>query len=551
MTTTATTALLNVLLTQLQAADASLVLAGAIALFALAAALLEAAALATQKPTTLEPTKLHRPASTLPLLGNTLDAMFFQQHRFFDWLVDESIASGAKPWILSIVGRAPTYVVCTPDAFEDVFKTYAHVFEKGPDASAIFKDFLGDGIVAVDGHQWFLQRKTASQLFSMQMMRDVVEHVVMEKTLVVHAALRQCVERKQPIAIVDLFAKYSSDIFARVGFGVDLNCLAHPFTTTAEHAFIDAIESGARVMQQRFQQPMWLWRLQRFLNVGPERQAKKDMAILHDFVDSIILRSNPSKNDAAAKADTDSDDHTAGKDLLSLFLHDTEAPRDVGFLRDMVVNFFAAAKDTTTLNLSWFVLMMNRHPHVAAKVRAEIRTQLPALASGATAVPTMADVSKLVYLEAALRESMRLNNSMTSRCANADVTLSDGTFIPQHANVIASIYVSARMPSCWGNDAAEYKPERWIDPATGQLVRFSPFQDITFLAGPRKCIGMRFALLQMKTMLATLMSQFDVRTVEDPFQVSYEFSFILAIGSKLVSDVAVAPGGQSSAAPAW
>jgi len=103
--------------------------------------------------------RIHRPASTLPVLGNTLDAMFFQAERFVDWMADQSALAGGKPWLMSIVGQPPTFVISSQESYEDLFKNQLNVFERGATMSYVFKDFLGEGIIAVDGHKWSQQRK--------------------------------------------------------------------------------------------------------------------------------------------------------------------------------------------------------------------------------------------------------------------------------------------------------------------------------------------------------------------------------------------------------
>lgn len=177
------------------------------------------------------------------------------------------------------------------------------------------------------------------------------------------------------------------------------------------------------------------------------------------------------------------------------------------------MNFYAAGKDTTAFSLSWFIVMMNRHPRVLCKVREELRRVAPELFTGELDTPTLGHLQQLTYLEAALKESLRLNSLAVYRLANRDTTLSDGTFVPKDARAVFSMYASARQPSVWGSDAADYNPGRWIDEETGKL---SSFKFVTFSAGPRQCIGMRLAMMEMMTVLSVVFSRFDLETVVDP-----------------------------------
>ncbi|EGZ13217.1 hypothetical protein PHYSODRAFT_302922 [Phytophthora sojae] len=156
-----------------------------------------------------------------------------------------------------------------------------------------------------------------------------------------------------------------------------------------------------------------------------------------------------------------------------------------------------AGKDTTDFSLAWILVNLNRYPDVLTKLRKEINEKLPGLVTGEIDIPTMDDLKDMPNLEAVVKESLRLHAIATTRVPNKSVTLSDGTFVPAGC--------TARMTSVWGEDASVYKPERWIDAETGKV---------------KMCVGMRFALLEMRIATAVLFSRFDLKTVDDPFDVT-------------------------------
>ncbi|KAG1700261.1 hypothetical protein DVH05_012066 [Phytophthora capsici] len=213
--------------------------------------------------------QIHRPESTLPLLGNTLDAMFSQRERFVDWLADQSALASGKPWLMTIVGQSPMFVISSPQSYEDLFKTQRHIFERGATMSYIFKDFLGEGIIAVDGHKWTQQRKSASHLFSNRMMRSVMSDEVREKCIKLRELLDICAKEGKTVSMKSLISKFTSDVFTKIGFGVELHGLdASKVDMENEHPFIQAIDNMSRLLQLRCQQPMFLWRLKRFAECG-------------------------------------------------------------------------------------------------------------------------------------------------------------------------------------------------------------------------------------------------------------------------------------------
>ncbi|POM74825.1 Cytochrome p450 [Phytophthora palmivora] len=234
--------------------------------------------------------RIHRPKSTLPVLGNTLDAMFFQTERFVDWMAEQSIIAGGRPWLMHIIGQPPTFVITSPESYEDLFKTQRHIFERGATMSYIFKDFLGEGIIAVDGHKWSQQRKTASHLFTNRMMREVMSEEVRNKCIKLRELLDLCAEDGKTVSMKSLISKFTSDVFTKIGFGVELHGLdASRLDLSQEHPFIQAIDDMSRLLQLRCQQPMFLWRLKRWLNVAEEREGKQNMMIIASIDNDVMM----------------------------------------------------------------------------------------------------------------------------------------------------------------------------------------------------------------------------------------------------------------------
>ncbi|WOG92023.1 hypothetical protein DCAR_0311279 [Daucus carota subsp. sativus] len=102
------------------------------------------------------------------------------------------------------------------------------------------------------------------------------------------------------------------------------------------------------------------------------------------------------------------------------------------------------------------------------------------------------------YLHAALSEMLRLYPALPvdGRCAEADYILPDGYRVKKGDNVYYIAYAIGRMSNIWGDDAKDFKPERWLD--NGIFQPESPFKFIASHAGPRMCLRKDFAYRQMK-----------------------------------------------------
>ncbi|KAL4144688.1 hypothetical protein PRNP1_013814 [Phytophthora ramorum] len=353
--------------------------------------------------------QLFRPASTLPILGNTLDVLLFNRYRMSDWINDQTDASSGQPWILQLLFQPPWVVLSMPNDLHDVFVDQFQVFEKGGTLGDISFDVLGNGLLNVNGDKWKQQRRAASHLFSTQSIRDVMEPVIREKTLQLRDVLAQSAGRKQTVSMKSLLGKFTSDVFTRIGFGVELDQLGGDVFKDEHHP----LDIALHAVQNRFQTPAWMWKLARFLNVGAEKRLRESMKTVNDMVRDIMVRSISEKSSGDQK-----------KNLLTLLMKDNVAadPRE---LQDTAVNFFIAGKDTTSFSLSWLIVMMNRYPRVLQKIREEIRSVLPTLLTGEMDAPTLEDTQKLVYLDAAVKESVRLQAVSTYRCTTRDTTLTD------------------------------------------------------------------------------------------------------------------------------
>ncbi|GAB9477396.1 Cytochrome p450 86a2, partial [Globisporangium polare] len=501
--------------------------------------------------------RLPRPKSTLPFLGNTIATLMYR-HRFYDWHLENSeLFQG--PWRMHILGRGPSIVIASPELFEDVLKTQFDCFPKDEGMCQIFRDFFGRGIFAVNGEEWRSHRHTASNLFSFQMLKRVMHAVVKEKAKTLGDVLAEYAAAKRTVSLKTVLNHFTCDVFAKVGFGVERRALEGDLHGKPINDFSSAAVTISRVMYLRFLTPTWFWKLKRHFNVSDERQLKKSIefidGIAYKIINKSILEKHRFRHEAVAKA---LDDHVNDRrselapptrDLISMFMEsnalaggaspDTEE-MDAKVIRDMVVSFIAAGTDTTCQSMLSFVMMMNRYPRVLKKVRNELRAKLPGLQQQENAeLPSMTDLSCLIYLEAVIRENLRLNPAVpvTTRSANVDTTLSDGTFVPKGTRVVLSIYSLMRSKSVWGDDALEFKPERWINPSTGALITVSPFKFPAFLAGPRVCLGKKLAKIELKMMLAVVLSRFDLKTLDDPWQMTYQTGLTASVKGPMLIQV--------------
>lgn len=164
--------------------------------------------------------------------------------------------------------------------------------------------------------------------------------------------------------------------------------------------------------------------------------------------------------------------------------------------------------------MAWAIYLLCKHPDIQMKLRSAVRAKIPALHGSITT----ADIDECHYLNAFCSEVLRLwpPVTMTLRVASKDSTLNNH-FIPKDTLIIIAPMAVNASTDMWGPDATEFNPDRWID-ADGRANNSggadSAYSFLTFLHGPRACIGQRFAEAEFACLVAAIVGRFELRLEE-------------------------------------
>ena len=180
-------------------------------------------------------------------------------------------------------------------------------------------------------------------------------------------------------------------------------------------------------------------------------------------------------------------------------------------LIDQLMTFLAAGHETTASAMMWACYLLCKHPEVQARLRAEVRSQLPDIL-GAHSTVSAEDVDKLHYLHACIQEILRFMPPvpMTMRVAAHDSSIV-GHPIPKGTMVIVAPWAVNHSKELWGPDADVFEPQRWLGEGRANTGGAdSNFANLTFLHGPRSCIGERFAKGEFAVLLASWIGAFEM-----------------------------------------
>lgn len=202
-------------------------------------------------------------------------------------------------------------------------------------------------------------------------------------------------------------------------------------------------------------------------------------------------------------------------DIISLLVKSNDFS-DVE-LAHQTLTMMAAGHETTSSTLSWCIYLLSLHPNVAQKVRNEVRAHLPSPHSGDTI--SAAQIDSLPWLNAVCNETTRLYPTVPVTIREVVTPTPLGGFtLPKGTNVLLAPWAINRSEFFWGKDAAAFQPQRWINAdGTGNNTGGAPsnYALMTFLHGPRSCIGQGFARSELKCLLAAVVGRYEFELTKD------------------------------------
>ncbi|KAM0788869.1 hypothetical protein ACM66B_002954 [Microbotryomycetes sp. NB124-2] len=444
----------------------------------------------------------HRPdlwsPSGWPVLGNTIevarnkDKVLEMMHQSYHDNKSGKCLTLTLPWQRMIA-------LTRPEQIEHVQKTNFQNYGKGQSFHENVKDILGDGIFAVDGPKWHAQRKATSRVFTGTAFRGVISQSLNSSLAKMVKILERHSASGQPFALDTLFFAFTLDSFAEMAFGLSIGAL-NP-DSDAPIPFAEAFDEAQGLLDRRFLDPTW--KITEKLD-GRARTMRKSRKILDDFCFKVIEERQQKGLGNMTKEDKG---EAASLDLLSLFMalrDDQGQPMSKSALKDACLNLIIAGRDTTAQALSWtFWRLLAQAPEWIDSVRKE---------ADESGVPDYDSFRSFVQSNSVFMEGLRLAPSVPKNLwiAQGDDQIPNGPRIQKGDFIMWSDWVMNRVPEVWGEDAAEFKPSRWID-EQGKLKNESQWKFHAFNGGYRLCLGQDLAKFEAVTVISTLLRDFDFK----------------------------------------
>ncbi|MET1029621.1 bifunctional cytochrome P450/NADPH--P450 reductase [Domibacillus tundrae] len=345
------------------------------------------------------------------------------------------------------------------------------------------RPFVGDGLFTsrTDEPNWRKAHNILMPAFSQRAMKDYHDMMVDIAVQLVQKWAR--LNPNETIDVPEDMTRLTLDTIGLCGFNYRFNNYyretPHPFITSMVRALDEAMHQLQRLD------------VQDKLMLRTKRQFQHDIQIMFSLVDNMI---------AERKARGNQEE----KDLLSRMLNlkdpETGEKLDDENIRFQIISFLIAGHETTSGLLSFALYFLLKNPDKLKKAYEEVDRVL----TGPT--PTYKQVLELKYVRMILNEALRLwpTAPQISLRAKEDTVIGGKYPIKERETVAVLLPQLHRDKEAWGDDAEEFRPERFEDQKKVPHHAYKPFGN-----GLRACIGMQFALHEATLVLGMLLQHFE------------------------------------------
>ncbi|XP_044513353.1 cytochrome P450 3A24-like isoform X1 [Gracilinanus agilis] len=363
---------------------------------------------------------------------------------------------------------------------------------------------LDSAINMAKGEKWKWIRSIISPTFTTGKLKEMFP-IIKHNVDVLVKNIEKKVVQDESVNMKDIFGAYSLDVITSTSFGVDIDSINNP-----NDPFLIHIK---KLFAFSFMSPLLILILV-FPSLVPILE-KMNLSLLSK--ENITFLENAARRIMADRKKSNSRDRV---DFLQLMIDSQVTNGSVSEERNnspkaltekeivaQAVTFLFAGYETTSTTLNFITYNLATHPEIQKKLLEEIDSTLPN-----KAVLTYDTIFQMEYLDMVVNETLRLFplGGRIERICQKTAEI-NGITIPKGTVVLIPVYVLHHDPEYWP-EPEEFRPERFDREGRKSM---DPYVFLPFGAGPRNCVGMRFALLTLKTALVTLLQNFTVEPCKE------------------------------------
>ncbi|XP_068899039.1 cytochrome P450 4C1-like [Tenebrio molitor] len=414
-----------------------------------------------------------------------------------------------KNWILHL---ADVNVV-NPDDFETILSSSKHI-AKGQ-VYDMLQGWLGTGLLTSKGSKWQHRRKILTPAFHFNILQEFIKIFHEETDRLVEVLKKEC--DKPFVDVTGYISDFTLNTIGETAMGTNLGD-----ETITSKSYKKAIHFISFIYTYRILRP-WLMNKVLYLFSPWYYTESKTVKTLHDFTTDVIAKRE--KNFKPIKLDTNDDfvyskrKRLAMLDLLLTAKKEDGSIDDEG-IREEVDTFMFEGHDTTSAAICYALMLIACHPDVQERIVEEMHQVL----AGSTK-PDYKTLQELKYTERCLKEVLRLYPSVPfiGRVLGEDMTTSTGHLLKAGTNMHLHIYDVHHNPEIYP-DPEKFDPDRFLPENCQNRHNFAY---VPFSAGPRNCIGQKFAMLELKAVLCGVLGEFVLEPVDTPSTIIVKSELVL------------------------
>ncbi|XP_063701244.1 cytochrome P450 4d2-like isoform X2 [Culicoides brevitarsis] len=372
--------------------------------------------------------------------------------------------------------------------------------------------WLGQGLLTSYGKKWHTQRKILTPSFHFSILEQFVQ--IFNKhnlKLIENLMEHQKNSKTQDVNIYEFLTACALDNVCETAMGVSINA-----QNNENKAYVKAVKEISDLVRQRI---FSLYGRSDFLyNLSKEGfRQRKLLKILHRFTNNVISQRI---DQLKTKEKPQNGQKITFLDILLEASVDGN-PLSRNEIREQTDTFMFEGHDTTTSGLSFTVYHLAENPEIQEKVLDEL---IAILGHDPSTQPTYQQLHEMKYLEMVIKESLRLHPPVSSigRKTLEPIKI-QGVTIPTGIDLNIPIYAIHRDPNVFP-DPDKFDPDRFL---TFEQQNRNPYVYLPFSAGQRNCIGQKFAMLELKSVLSTLIRNFKIISTPKTKDIEYCIDIIL------------------------
>ncbi|RZC34623.1 cytochrome P450, family 4, subfamily Q, polypeptide 7 [Asbolus verrucosus] len=404
--------------------------------------------------------------------------------------------------------------VLSPEDCELILSNPKHM-----EKSAVYDllhDWLGTGLLTSTGLKWQTRRKILTPAFHFSILQQFITIFNEETQQLVQVLKDEC--HKPFINVNSHITQFTLKTITETAMGTKLK-----FDTKKEVAYKKAIYDAGEIVIYRIIHSWFYYKLLYFFNPR-YYTGRKVTRTLHKFTKSVIAERQ--KNFKEIVLPTEVDDVYTGKRRLAMLdllltAKNKEGIIDDEGIREEVDTFMFEGHDTTSVAICFALMLIACHKNVQDQIVQEMSHILGDIHKK----PNYQELQEMKYLERCIKEVLRLYPSVhfISRKLGEDLKTHSGHKLPKNSIVNLHIYDLHHNPDIYP-DPEKFDPDRFL-PQNSQNRH--PFAYLPFSAGPRNCIGKRFAILELKTALCGILANFVLEPVDTPSSIVLVVDLVL------------------------